>query len=169
MALSSYLDPARQDTGAKRFLGRAGRFSGDDIIDIILEQPATASYICRRLYEAFIGRDVDREFVERLADEFRSGNYEISPVVRMILESDLFSDEGSMAALIKSPIELAAGNVRMLSVESINVRYLLQACYQLNQGLLHPPDVSGWPGQRDWITPSTYVTRNAFSQSFITG
>jgi hypothetical protein len=34
---------------------------------------------------------------------------------------------------------------------------------------MNPPNVAGWPGQRDWINATTYVTRNAFSETYIMG
>ena len=171
-ALSSYLDHSRHDGGVKNFLGSRGDFDGDAIIDIILDQQVTANFICRKFYEAFICREVDEEFVEQLAHLFRSNDYEIKPVLRTIFESDLFYSEKTIASLIKSPLELAASNVRMLAVDQVDLVYLvylLRSSYQLNQGMLHSPDVAGWPGQRDWITPSTFVTRNAFSETFVAG
>ncbi len=38
------------DNGEKTFLGHTGRFNGEDIINIICQQPATAQFIARHLY-----------------------------------------------------------------------------------------------------------------------
>jgi hypothetical protein len=35
--------------------------------------------------------------------------------------------------------------------------------------LFQPPDVAGWPGQREWISSTTYSYRGGFSDSLITG
>ncbi len=37
--------PFQHDDGEKTFLGKTGPFAGDDIIDIILQQPACAKFI----------------------------------------------------------------------------------------------------------------------------
>jgi uncharacterized protein (DUF1800 family) len=46
--------PFLHDTGTKTFLGKTGNFDGDDVIDIILEQKATANFITRKIYKYFI-------------------------------------------------------------------------------------------------------------------
>ena len=43
------------DHGEKTFLGEKGKFNGEDIIDIIARQPATARFICQRLFQFFAG------------------------------------------------------------------------------------------------------------------
>ncbi|MCH8957649.1 DUF1800 family protein [candidate division KSB1 bacterium] len=91
--------------------------------------------------------------------------YEIKPVLEKLFTSDLFYSNQAVASLIKSPVDMAITNARMLSIDSIDLRYLLNATRDLNQELLNPPKVAGWPGQRDWISPTTYVTRNTFSET----
>ena len=49
---------ADHDEGEKTFLGRTGNFNGEDIINIILEEPATARFMCRHLYNFFVADDV---------------------------------------------------------------------------------------------------------------
>src|SRR5258707_12672264 len=46
--------PQDHDDGEKTFLGHKGNFNGEDIIDIIVEQPARARFICRHLYNFFV-------------------------------------------------------------------------------------------------------------------
>ena len=40
----------QHDDGEKTFLGKTGRFDGVDVIDIIMQQPATADYIAGKIY-----------------------------------------------------------------------------------------------------------------------
>ena len=42
------------DDGEKEFLGQKGRFNGEDVIDIICQQPATARFISRHMYHFFV-------------------------------------------------------------------------------------------------------------------
>ena len=42
------------DNGEKSFLGHTGNFNGEDIIDIVLQQRATAMFIARHLYNFFV-------------------------------------------------------------------------------------------------------------------
>ena len=47
-------DDSDHDDGEKTFLGQAGRFNGEDIIRIICQQPATAKFVSRHLYNFFV-------------------------------------------------------------------------------------------------------------------
>lgn len=169
ITLGSALNSRLHDAGQKTFMGRTGNFNGDDIIDIILDQAATAKHLCTKLYEFFVSREVDEAFVDDLANTFRSNDYEIKPVLQLIFESEHFYGEQSVGALIKSPVDIAVSNARLLQVSRINARYLISAVASLNQELFNPPNVAGWPGQREWISPTTFVTRNAFSETYIVG
>ena len=46
------------DEGEKTFLGYTGNFNGEDIIDIVVKEPATARFICRHLYNFFVADEV---------------------------------------------------------------------------------------------------------------
>ena len=46
--------PDDHDDGEKTFLGHTGRFDGEDIIDIVVDQRATANFISRHLYNFFV-------------------------------------------------------------------------------------------------------------------
>ncbi len=46
--------PEDHDDGLKEFLGHRGYLNGEDIIDIIVQQPACARFICRHLYNFFV-------------------------------------------------------------------------------------------------------------------
>ena len=60
-----YLNERQHDNGLKTFLGRTGNFDGDDIVDIIMEQPAAAEYVCTRLWTFFAYPDPEPEVIER--------------------------------------------------------------------------------------------------------
>ncbi len=46
----------QHDNGTKTFLGQTGNFTGEDIVDIIFQQPACANYIATRILK-FFGTD----------------------------------------------------------------------------------------------------------------
>ncbi len=165
--LTGFFNPLLHDYGSKTFLGQTGNFDGDDIIDIILQQPQTARFICTKLYASLVSREIDNGFVDDLATIFRDGNYEIKPVLQAIFDSDHFYDEYVRAAIIKSPVDLSVSNARMLSSQEVNVRFMLVVQALLDQEIMNPPNVAGWPGQRAWVSPTTYVLRNTFSEFFI--
>ena len=165
----SFLTMRLHDNGSKTFFGKSGNFGGDEIIDIVLEQPVVAEFICEKLYKFFVSRETDKVFVAELANIFRQNHYEIKPVLQAIFASDHFYGDHAVASLIKSPIELGVNNVRMLKPQRLTPLYLIRSAAALDQDILNPPNVAGWPGQRHWINATTLVTRNVFSETYIMG
>ena len=153
-----YLNARQHDNGLKTFLGRTGRFDGDDVVDIIMEQPAAAEYVCTRLWTFFAYPDPEPEVIGRLAHVFRTNGTEMRPVVRAMLESDEFYSARARAALVKSPVELAVGAVRALGIAT-DFRPLDKPIEQMGQALFMPPNVAGWPGGAAWINSSALLQR----------
>ena len=153
-----YVNAKQHDNGRKTFLGRRGRFDGDDIVDIIMEQPAAARYICTRLWSFFAYPDPEPEVIDWLARIYKKNDTAIRPVVRAMLESDEFYSSRARGALVKSPVELAVGAVRALDVET-DFKPLDKPIEQMGQELFMPPNVAGWPGGATWINSSALLQR----------
>ncbi len=64
-------NPREHDASPKQFLGRTGNLDGDNIIDIILEQPACARYIARKLWTFFASENPSPALVDALAATLR--------------------------------------------------------------------------------------------------
>jgi uncharacterized protein (DUF1800 family) len=149
----------QHDAGSKTVLGKTGRFQGEDILNILLEQKQTAVYITRKIYRYFVNEDVDKTKVNWLANRFYQGNYNIGKLMQDIFGSDWFYDPQNIGSKIKSPIELIVGMQRTLPLEFENpeVQLLLQRL--LGQLLFYPPNVAGWPGGKNWIDSSSLMLR----------
>lgn len=167
-ALGTFAFNRRQhDDGVKTFLGHEGNFDGTDIIDIILEQPATSRYMAQRLWRFFAYRNPSDETVEALAAELRRTEYSFKAALRMLLRSDAFYADQAMHAQIKSPVELLVGTARALALEPGDLRGMAAACRQMGQDLLQPPNVKGWDGGRKWINTSTLFLRYNFATQLL--
>jgi len=151
--------PRDHDDGVKRFLGRVGRFDGDDIVDIILEQPACSRFLARKLLTFFVRPDPPKRLVENLAKEIRRQKYELKPVMRTLLLSRAFYAPASRGSLVKSPVELVVGTARQLGVKIANLPAANQAMIAMGQELMQPPNVKGWDGGPKWINTATLFTR----------
>lgn len=147
------------DDGEKIFLGKKGNFSGDDILDIILEQPQTATFITRKIYRYFVNENIDESIVQHLSQSFYESNYDIKKLMRDIFTSSWFYDEKNIGCRIKSPVELLVGIRRTLpmQLEDESIQLLLENA--LGQLLFYPPNVAGWPGGESWIDSSTLMLR----------
>ena len=61
----------QHDDGEKTFLGKTGRFDGVDVIDIIMQQPATADYIAGKIYRFFVREELSPELQKQLGSVLR--------------------------------------------------------------------------------------------------
>ena len=113
-------NPEDHDNGDKTFLGETGNFNGEDIVDIICKQPATARFISRMLYHHFVADEPqvpqwpyvepgNPEAIKLLMDTYFESNYDIWSMLKVIFTSDFFKDEAVRLARVKSPAELIAG------------------------------------------------------------
>ncbi len=157
------------DDGSKTFLGKSGNFSGEEILDIILEQKQTARFITQKIYRYFVNDTVDQEKVDWLADRFYKSNYHIESLMTDIFTSDWFYSEKNIGTRIKSPIELMAGIRRILPMQIQNEESQLLLQRLLGQILFYPPNVAGWPGGKNWIDSSTLMMRLRIPQLIYAG
>ena len=157
------------DQGQKHFMGRSGRFDGDQIIEIILENPRTAEFIVEKLWREFISPQPDLQQVQRWAAQFRKNNYELKPLLRVMLLSKAFRNPANHHLLIKSPAEYLIGTLRMLNLPVPKGRGLALASRRLGQDLLNPPNVKGWPGGNSWITAESLPLRRQMMERLLRG
>ena len=167
-------DPTDHDNSEKTFLGQTGRWNGEDIIDIIVRQPATARFVSRHLYNFFVADEPqvpawkdtpprDMEAIRSLEKAFIENNHEIRPVLRTLFNSDFFKNASFQK--IKSPTEVVVGTMRLVK-DHTEVKPGLWAisreCAYMGQDLQNPPTVEGWHTGREWIDSGTLVERINF-------
>lgn len=161
------------DNKEKTFLGKKGNFNGDDILDIILEQPQTSIYITKKFWKEFISINPDKKEVERIAEVFRKNNYEIKVLLKEILMSPFFNKKDNYGSMIKSPVELLAGTFRLLNIpieeNDKNIEQLVKYSARLGQDIFDPPNVKGWEGGKLWINSDSFVNRKQALQRITRG
>ena len=151
-----------RDIGQKTFLGRTGRFDGDDILDILLEQPRLAEHITEKLWREFVSPDPDPAEVRRLAAVFRDSGYELRPLLQALFESPAFRDPAVRGALVKSPVDVIVGTLRLVGYREEAPSGLRTVGASLGQDVFDPPNVKGWPGGLAWIDTSLLPDRYGF-------
>lgn len=157
----------QHDAGSKSFLGRTGNFDGDDIVDIIMGQPATGRYMARRLFTEFANYNPDAATVDRLARVWEASGHQVHDVVRAILVSDEFYSEASYRGFVRSPVEFVVGAMRGLELDLTAAvagqgrtrRLDGNSFTRMDQVLFEPPSVAGWPGGATWLSSSTFFAR----------
>ena len=168
-------NPTDHDEDEKTFLGETGNFNGEEIIDIIARQPATARFVARHLYNFFVADEPqvpawqetpprDPEAIKLLEDAYFESNYNLTAMLRTLFNSDFFKN--ARFAKVKSPAETVAGTMRLvqdfthpkpgLHPIAMEIRYM-------GQDLLNPPTVEGWHTGAEWIDSGTLVERINFA------
>ena len=163
--------PEEHDFGQKTFLGHTGNFDGEDIIDIILQQPACARFVTRHLYNFFVADEAqvpawdiepprDPDAIDYLSKIFVDSGFELKPVLKAIFLSDFI--KVAMYQKVKSPAEVVVGTLRLTGDMKGPDKRLMEMGQQTNymgQSLHDPPSVEGWQTGRDWINSGSVVKR----------
>jgi len=150
----------QHDDGEKKFLGKRGNFTGDDILSILLEQKQTAIFITQKIYRYFVSEEkINDKHLNKLAGEFYKSDYDIGSLLRNIFTAGWFYSGDIAGSKIKSPVELLVGYQRTLKIQFASEKTVLNLQRLLGQYLFNPPNVAGWPGGKSWIDSSSLVTR----------
>jgi uncharacterized protein (DUF1800 family) len=153
--------PAHDD-GSKTVFGREGRFNGDDIVTLLLRQPATSEFVVAKLWREFVSPEPDAAAVKQLAATWRAANYEIKPLLRAMLLSEAFWVPANRGVLVKSPVELVVGSLRQFRFSVEDPAPFAVILRQLGQDLFNPPNVKGWPVGDAWLNTTTLLARKGF-------
>lgn len=184
---------AKHDTGNKQFSsfygnavitgqsGAAGEGELDELINLIFNQNEVAKHVVRNIYRWFvyyvIDPDIETNVIEPLADIFRTGGYEITPVLDVLLKSEHFYDSYNGGCVIKNPIDHNLGLVKNFMIElpdnsDLSDQYKGLRALNIFNFLLamdpgDPPNVAGWEAYRSapiyheaWINSVTISYRN---------
>jgi uncharacterized protein (DUF1800 family) len=149
----------QHDDGEKTFQGKTGNFKGEDILNIILQNPKTSTFICTEIYRYFVNENVDNQIVEKMAKRFYSTDYDIADLMEYTFKSDWFYSPENIGTRIKSPVELLVGLQRNFGIQFERKQSVLFIQKALGQILFYPPNVAGWSGGKSWIDSSTLMTR----------
>lgn len=157
---------ADHDDAEKQVFSQRGRFRGDDIVRLCLDQESAACFLCRKLFVFFVSETLapTSQLLKPLADEFRRSDYNVGALVERILRSNLFFSRQAYRARVKSPVEFALGIVRGLegsgeSRPGISTLNLAGALEGLGQKLFYPPSVAGWNGGQAWLNGQSFLLR----------
>ena len=174
--------PNQHDRGLKTIRGNTGPFDGEDVLNMLCDDPQTARHIVTKFWEWFAYPKPDPSLVERLAANWRRNGLDIKALVRDVAMSSEFQSERARRAVFKNPVDFAVAAVRQLGVgESVRSALagspdgraprsalvpalaLQQSMRAMGMDLIFPPDVAGWETGQAWITSATMVERIGFA------
>jgi uncharacterized protein (DUF1800 family) len=172
----------RTMTTVKTFLGRTGRWNGDDIVTIICQQPATARFLSRHLYDFFVADEVpvpswrqtpprDPVALALLEKAYFDSAYDLTAMLRTLLTADFFKAPAVRFARVKSPAELVISILRMTGEHCGDVKPGLfdisEEPKYMGMDLMNPPTVEGWHTGHEWIDSGTLVERINFAAEYL--
>ena len=152
----------RHDDGLKTIFGQTGNYDLDDVIDLVLQQPALPKFIAGKIACWFIGDEPSTTLVDSLADQFVETGFEVRPLARSILNSTEFQSDDAYRSRVKAPVEFAVGAARGLGAQS-PPRFLVRMSERMGQMILNPPSPAGWPSGDVWVNGNTALLRSNFA------
>ncbi len=165
--MSPRFKPWRHDSGTKTIFGQQGNFAVGDLVDLILARPQVAKFITTKFYRAFVNEHrADPQTIHHLAAHFRQTGYDIKSLYLKLLQSEAFWAPDNRNAIVKSPVDLVIGTIRTTGKVSSNWQTLPSTLANMGQNLFQPPNVAGWPGKDNWITPDRLLTRFSWLEQF---
>ena len=157
--------PDDHDESEKEFLGHVGPCNGEDIIGIIVDQPATGRFVATKLYNFFVAdAPPPEEVIQTLSAVYFESGYDLRAVMRTLLNSDFFKN--ARFSKIKGPVEVVSSVLRLVGDFRQPKPGLVEIgrhAMFMGQELLSPPTVEGWHTGREWLDTSTLVARVNFA------
>ena len=168
------------DGGPKTVLGQTGAWDGGDVVRIVLEQPAAARFLVRKLYRFFISENAAPPdgLLEPLCESFRKSDYDIGALVRTMLASRHFYSGHAFRQRIKGPVEYVLGAVRAVyrhyaEGEARFQAAAARAARRSNIGngpaTVRATKRQGLAGGRSWLNTSTVLERDNFAAALAMG
>lgn len=161
--------PRQHDDSEKTFMGKRGKFNGEDIIDMILANPACSRWVAKCLLEYFVRPEPEKPLVEAFAGVLRRNKFELRPSLKALFKSEAFYHASSHGALIKSPVELVVGTAMQLELPLGDLLGAERSMAGMGQELMQPPNVKGWDGGEKWINTATLFSRYNYIGKLLRG
>ncbi len=186
----------RHDTDPKQLSSRLNNViinnDGEEeyktVIDIIFQHTEVARFICRKLHIWFINADITEEvemnIINPLAQQLVADNYEIENIIKTLLSSEYFFQEGFIGCMISHPLDFLFKVVKtfeyVATQDPIDIYLYWNGLYSLSEAqemvLLNLPTVAGWKAfyqapqyYKTWINSVSLRLREDFSDLFVNG
>lgn len=170
-------------------------------VDMVFNQQATAKNICRKMYIYFvkgtISPEVENDIITPLANDLFNNGYEITPIIRKLLESQHFYDlddtnttDETLGGIIKSPLQQVSEIVTYLKTTipdpttnsyEFYINFWNNFVHDTflsgsNMILFDPDNVAGHPAyyqspsyDKNWISSSTLIAKYRLGESLLDG
>jgi uncharacterized protein (DUF1800 family) len=165
-------NPAFHDTGTKTILGQTGNWDQLQALAIILNATdargsVSGRFIGGKLWKFFAYDDPPDFLVDQLAGIYVSSGRVIREVVRAIFLSPEFYEPHTRKAWVRSPVEYAVAQVRMLEATT-DFSSAVNSLSGMGQVLFNPEDAKGWDWGTSWMNTGTLFARATLANTLAT-
>ncbi|WP_269538877.1 DUF1800 domain-containing protein [Cerasicoccus fimbriatus] len=162
-------NPHAYDNGVKTVFGQTGRWNGDEVIEMIFEQPGAKLFLPRELCLFYLSETpIPDEYLQPLGDEWARRDFDQRWLLETVFTSELFFDPQFRGELIKSPIHYYLGLCQDINLDVFPVpERVEQQLRGMGQQFQNPPNVRGWLGGKHWITSSTLSARQQLVRNLL--
>jgi uncharacterized protein (DUF1800 family) len=166
---SFMFNPRLHDAGQKVVLGHVikaggGESDGQQVLDILAREPATARLIATKLARRFVSDTPPPALVDRAVARFRATDGDLREVTRTILTSPEFLAPESYRAKVKTPFEFVVSAARTLGADVQQALPLVRQLQQLGMPLYQCQPPTGYKDTADaWVNTGALVSRMNFA------
>ncbi len=162
-----YFNERMHDKGEKTFLGQkineGGIKDGEKAIDILVNQPATAKYIARKLAVKFVSDNPSDALVDRVAKAFHDSKGDIKTTLRAIITDKEFYAAENYRVKIKTPFEVLVSAVRAIGADT-NGTQIQAMLVKMGEPLYGYQTPNGYPDMaEDWVNTGALLERLNFA------
>jgi uncharacterized protein (DUF1800 family) len=165
-------NPAIHDTGMKTILGQTGAWAGSDAVNIILnwsdaQGTKSGRFLGAKLWTFFAYASPSPYVVNQLGAVYDSTGHSIREVARAIFLSPEFYEAHTRKTWVRSPVEYAVAQVRMLEGAS-DFSSAVNSLAGMGQVLYSPEDAKGWDWGTAWMNTGTLFARATLANTYAT-
>ena len=162
-----YLNTRRHDPSVKTLFGQKGRFDGEDLVDILFQQPSASSFLVEKLWSFYVSEtEQDQTELENISKAFYASNFEIPVLLAELFSTPSFWANQTRGTIVKSPVDLVIGTIRTTGYLPTDWQSTGSAMANLGQNLFEPPNIAGWSRGSGWVTPANLLNRTKFVTDF---
>ena len=164
---SFYFNERTHDKGEKVVLGQkineGGIKDGEKAIDILVNQPATAKFIARKLAVKFVSDNPSDALVNRVADAFHNSKGDIKTTLRAMFSDKEFYAPENYRAKIKTPFEVVVSAIRTVGADT-NGNQIQGMLAKMGEPLYGYQTPNGYPDTaEDWVNTGALLERLNFA------
>lgn len=163
-----YFNERWHEKGEKTVLGQkineGGVKDGLKVLDILVNSPATAKFIARKLAVKFVSDTPSDALVGRVADAFQKSKGDIKTTLKALFTDKEFFAPENYRAKIKTPFELAVSSIRAIGADTNAGPAMLAMLNKLGEVPYGYQAPTGYPDTaEDWVNTGALLERLNFA------